>query len=118
MEEINKRVDSEITESDLNLENTEESEKNKNEEKKGGILLEKISGKNKKKIKKIEEHQNQNISENDISYISQALIGDFMPSVLMLEQNLININEIINEKTGQTLLHYACFFSYYNVCRC
>ena len=49
MEEINKRVDSEITESDLNLENTEESEKNKNEEKKGGILLEKISGKNKKK---------------------------------------------------------------------
>ena len=118
MEEINKRVDSEITESDLNLENKEESEKNKNEEKKGGILLEKISGKNKKKIKKIEEHQNQNISENDISYISQALIGDFMPSVLMLEQNLININEIINEKTGQTLLHYACFFSYHNVCRC
>ena len=120
---ISNRIDSEITTSNLNKEEEEEKEipeeENKNENK---ILLNKIS--KKKPKKKLDEIQIENtITENennpnDISYIEQALKGDFMPSVLMLEQNLINIDNIINEKKGQTLLHLSCEISYYNVCRC
>ena len=69
----------------------------------------------------------KNITENlipqilpptSISYLSEITRGNFMPSVLLLEQNKISINTPINHFTGETLLHMACNFSYYNVVRC
>ena len=35
----------------------------------------------------------------------------------MIEKKQININAPISEQTGDTLLHLACFYSYYNVTR-
>ena len=58
------------------------------------------------------------VHPESISYISEITRGNFMPSVLLLEQNKININSAINQFTGETLLHMACNFSYYNVVRC
>ena len=98
-----KKTDLEIGSSNLDMEEEEEDK-------------DKIS---KKKLEEIENNDTEiEKNPNDISYIEQALKGDFMPAVLMLEQNLINIDEKINEKEGQTLLHLSCQISYYNVCRC
>ena len=111
-EQIQKRVDSELTTSNLEAEE-EEDEKEKIEEEK------QKEKKQKKKLEEIESNETEiEKNPNDISYIEQALKGDFMPAVLMLEQNLINIDKIVNEKEGQTLLHLSCQISYYNVCRC
>ena len=58
------------------------------------------------------------VQPESISYLSEITRGNFMPSVLLLEQNKIAINTPINQFTGETLLHMACNFSYYNVVRC
>ena len=50
-----------------------------------------------------------------IDHIKEALKGNFMPSVLLLEQNKIDVNAPINKENGDTLLHLAISFSYYNV---
>ncbi len=60
----------------------------------------------------------QILPPTSISYLSEITRGNFMPSVLLLEQNKISINTPINHFTGETLLHMACNFSYYNVVRC
>lgn len=52
-----------------------------------------------------------------ISYIEEALKGNLMPAIILLEKKQININAPISEQTGDTLLHLACFYSYYNVTR-
>ena len=76
MEESQKRIDSEITESNITLENIEVKEKNNIEEKKGGVLLDKISGKNRKKIKEIEEPQiiNNPIGNSNIFVIAESFV--------------------------------------------
>ena len=64
--------------------------------------------------------QNENLIENDniISYKDELLKGNFMPALIMLDNKKININDEINEQTGDTLLHYAVMFSILNVTRC
>ena len=52
-----------------------------------------------------------------ISYLEEALKGNLMPAIILLEKKQININAPISEQTGDTLLHLACFYSYYNVTR-
>jgi ankyrin repeat protein len=93
--------------------NTENSDSNSNE----------ISNENKQSNESQSEpqpiFQPQNFQNlESISYISEITRGNFMPSVLLLESNKINVNNQINQFTGETLLHMACNFSYFNVVRC
>lgn len=53
-----------------------------------------------------------------ISWREEAIKGNFMPAVLMLERRQINIEEIVNPQTGDKLIHLAVTFSYLNVTRC
>ena len=59
-----------------------------------------------------------NNNENDkISWKNCLFNGNFMPAIIMLENKKININDIIQPETGNTLLHFASMFGYYNVIR-
>ncbi len=40
-----------------------------------------------------------------------------MPGIIMLEQKKINIDDEVNPENGNTLLHYAANFGFYNVIR-
>ena len=40
-----------------------------------------------------------------------------MPAMIMLEQNKINVNEIVDPKNQETLLHLAGRFQFFNVMR-
>ena len=77
---------------------------------------------------KIEENQNEINDENNseekkeqekkiVSWKEEALKGNFMPAMIMLEQNKINVNEIVNPSNKETLLHLAGRFGYFNVMR-
>ena len=52
-----------------------------------------------------------------IDFRKQALKGNFMPAIIMLEKNLIKVDDIIDEEKGETLLHLAGRFTFYNVIR-
>ena len=61
--------------------------------------------------------QNQENPNEIVDWRKEALKGNFMPAVIMLEQNKINVNEIVDENNKETLLHLAGKFSYFNVIR-
>ena len=65
---------------------------------------------------KQDEIQNQNQQEI-VEWRKEAIKGNFMPAVIMLEKKKININDIVDENTKETLLHLAGHFSYFNVIR-
>ena len=67
---------------------------------------------------KQDEIQNQNQNQQEIvEWRKEAIKGNFMPAVIMLEKKKININDIVDENTKETLLHLAGHFSYFNVIR-
>ena len=77
---------------------------------------------------KVEEENNQKKEENNseekkeeeikiVSWKLEALKGNFMPAMIMLEQNRINVNEIVNPTNQETLLHLAGRFGFFNVMR-
>ena len=43
--------------------------------------------------------------------------GNLMPGIIMLENKEINVDDEINQDNGNTLLHYAALYGYYNVIR-
>ena len=76
----------------------------------------------------IEETDNKQTEENTINTSEQkdeevinwreeCMNGNLMPGVLLVEQNKISVNEIVNPENGNTLLHYAANFGFYNVIR-
>ena len=52
-----------------------------------------------------------------VNWKNEALKGNFMPAVIMLEQNKINVNDIVEENNKETLLHLAGRYTFYNVIR-
>lgn len=70
-------------------------------------------------IEIMEEKLNINTNDNEsngINHKDEALIGNFAPSIILLSENQIDINEQYN-KEGDTLLHLACKFSDFNTIR-
>ena len=61
--------------------------------------------------------ENQENPNEIVDWKKEALKGNFMPAVIMLEQNKINVNDIVDENNQETLLHLAGKFTYYNVIR-
>ena len=52
-----------------------------------------------------------------VDFRQQAIGGNFMPAIIMLEKNLIKVDDIIDEEKGETLLHLAGRFTFFNVIR-
>jgi len=64
-----------------------------------------------------EKLKNQSNKENhEINHESEALIGNFAPSIVLLNENKININDSYN-KEGDSLLHLSCQFLDYTTIR-
>ena len=55
--------------------------------------------------------------EDVVNWREECINGNLMPGVLLVAQNKISVNEIVNPENGNTLLHYACNFGFYNVIR-
>ena len=81
-------------------------------------------------MKEINEEENENkVKEENIieeikieerpkvSWREEALKGNFMPAMIMLENNRINVNEIVQPFTQESLLLLAGRFGYFNVMR-
>ena len=69
-----------------------------------------------------ESNELENICEEKkempiVYWREQALKGNFMPAMIMLEQNKINVNEIVEPINQETLLHLATRFQFFNVTR-
>ena len=65
-------------------------------------------------------HIIQSKEENEIKTVSwkeEALKGNFMPAMIMLEQNKINVNEVVQSQTQETLLHLSARYGFFNVMR-
>ena len=66
-----------------------------------------------------EERLNENLNNNDnesneINHKTEALRGNIIPSIVLLNENKVNINDTFNNE-GDTLLHLACQFPDLNV---
>ena len=81
-------------------------------------------------MKEINEEEKENIAKEEniieeikieqrpkVSWREEALKGNFMPAMIMLENKRINVNEIIQPLTQETLLLIAGRFGYFNVLR-
>ena len=77
---------------------------NKNEEVYSKLLSNQISSESDKNLPTANE---ENSANEQIDHKSEALRGNFMPSIILLDEKKLDIDEPINEK-GDTLLHLAC----------
>lgn len=74
--------------------------------------------------KKISEDddENEKVKENKntletINWKEECMKGNLMPGIIMLEKKKLNVDDEVNSKNGNTLLHYAAYFGFYNVIR-
>jgi len=52
-----------------------------------------------------------------VNWRDQCIRGNLMPGIMMLEQKKLDVNDEINPENGNTLLHYAANYGFYNVIR-
>ena len=55
--------------------------------------------------------------EGAVNWREQCILGNLMPGVFLLDEKKISVNDIVNPENGNTLLHYAANFGFYNVIR-
>jgi hypothetical protein len=68
--------------------------------------------------KKYSEEEIKEINQPETVYWKEECMkGNFMPGVLMIEQKRISVDDEVNPQNGNTLLHYAANYNYYNVIR-
>ena len=65
----------------------------------------------------IEEKKTEKNEEEVINWREECIKGNLMPAVLLLDQKKISVNEIVNPENGNTILHYAANYGFYNVVR-
>ena len=70
-----------------------------------------------KEKKELQNNNKDNNQEEVINWREQCEKGNFMPAIVMLEQKRINIDDVVNPQNGNTILHYAASFGFYNVIR-
>ena len=68
--------------------------------------------------KKYSEDEEENKNKTEIIYWKEECIkGNLMPGIMMLEQKKINVDDEVSSTNGNTLLHYAANYGFYNVIR-
>lgn len=74
-----------------------------------------------KKEKNIDNINNENSKTSSntkpMFWKEECIKGNLMPGIIMLEQKKINVNDEVNSSNGNTLLHYAAKFGFYNAIR-
>ena len=70
---------------------------------------------NKEENKKEENKKEE--KSNPLYWKEECIKSNLMPGIIMLEQNKINVDEEVNPTNGNTLLHYAAYFGFYNAIR-
>ena len=73
--------------------------------------------KEEKQQKEENEIENKNNEEEVVDWKSQCIKGNLMPGIIMLERKKIDVNDEVSPENGNTLLHYAAYFGFYNVIR-
>ena len=68
---------------------------------------------------KVTEENSQDNKDNEevVNWKEQCIQGNLMPAVLLLDEGKISVNDIVNPENGNTILHYAANFGFYNVIR-
>ena len=56
-------------------------------------------------------------NEGKINWIDELYGKNFMPAIILIEKGIISANVIINQSTGDTILHCACYAGFYNIIR-
>ena len=73
------------------------------------------------KEEKIEEkEEKENKEKKDIkpmNWKKECMNSNLMPGIIMLEKKKIKVDEEVNQSNGNTLLHYASSFGFYNAIR-
>ena len=68
--------------------------------------------------KKYSEDEEDMKNKTEVVYWKEECIkGNLMPGIMMIEQKKINVDDEVNPSNGNTLLHYAANFGFYNVIR-
>ena len=68
--------------------------------------------------KKYSEDEEENKNKVEIiNWKEECIKGNLMPGIMMLEQKKINVDDEVNSENGNTLLHYAANYGFYNVIR-
>ena len=65
-------------------------------------------------------NNNNNTNKNNskpMNWKEECEKGNLMPGIIMLEQKRINVDDEVNSSNGNTLLHYAASFGFYNAIR-
>ena len=65
----------------------------------------------------IDDTEKEDSQDEIVNWRIECENRNFMPAIMMLEQNKINVDDIVNPNNGNTLLHYAASFGFYNVIR-
>ena len=71
----------------------------------------------KNEIKNEKDEKDIENKEEIVNWREQCIKGNLMPGIMMLELKKINVDEIVNPENGNTLLHYAANYGFYNVLR-
>ena len=77
----------------------------------------------KKSIEENQEEEKENKKEEKkdksqtLYWKEECMKSNLMPGIIMLEQKKINVDEEVNSTNGNTLLHYAASYGFYNAIR-
>ena len=77
---------------------------------------EEIKKEEKKEEKKEKEKENKTKTKT-MNWKEECMKSNLMPGILMLEQKKINVDDEVNPSNGNTLLHYAASYGFYNAIR-
>ena len=81
-------------------------------------MSEQIENNPQKNIEKENKEENKKEEKSNPLYWKEECIkSNLMPGIIMLEQKKINVDEEVNPTNGNTLLHYAAYFGFYNAIR-
>ena len=58
-----------------------------------------------------------NKEKKPLNWKEECINSNLMPGIIMLENKKIKVDEEVNQSNGNTLLHYAASFGFYNAIR-
>jgi len=78
---------------------------------------EKKSNEENKEEEKEEKKEEKHDKSQTLYWKEECMKSNLMPGMIMLEQKRINVDEEVNPTNGNTLLHYAASYGFYNAIR-
>ena len=79
--------------------------------------IEKKSIEENKEVEKENKKEEKKDKSQTLYWKEECMKSNLMPGIIMLEQKKINVDEEVNSTNGNTLLHYAASYGFYNAIR-